>query len=549
MKYILSAISAILLIIAAVNTVKSPDNVNIPWILAIGLLILSVHLRDISKLCLHKIIAQYKANYTILTILAGGIFLRLYKLQTFPFTVHGDEAEFGIGTREIMAGVGPNLASTGWYNVPLLSFAIPIPAFLIFGDNLFALRFTSVVLGVASIYLTYKLAQLLFTQRVAIYAAFITMYSSLHIHFSRSGTHYMQAVTVSLLSFYFLWSAIKRQNLRGFLFSGLMVGLSLQVYYSARISVVIIAIFGLTYLITGIKHYTKSFKRISLFVTGILYGSLPILVYFINEPNAFVSRTVNVWIYSNIDHLSAAYGTGSISKITLQQFINTLMFFFGGKDMSSQYGFMHGGFDYITSALLFIGIGMLHWNIMKNKTGQFLLIWFYLMLVSIVLTVDAPFSPRILPIIPMVAITAASVLDKIFRNTKSIIIAGILFGIAMLNIYMYFSLYQKEEPRQIATYLSKYLQSKDPTQYNCLLSARDLYYNFGTIRFLNKNAQGETILSLTTNDKLAHCDRLILTAQYSNIYPNIAYDFKPNKEELRNDENYLLFTIYSGPTQ
>ncbi|HVA89560.1 MAG TPA: glycosyltransferase family 39 protein, partial [Chloroflexota bacterium] len=124
-----------------------------------------------------------RSSLMLVVILVAAMLLRATALDTIPGFVHFDEAGFGIQARQIVAGQVPTVFSMGFADIPILENSW-VAAFLrIFGDNLVALRLSSVVPGVLSIWLLALLGKEIFNPRVSLLAAGLLTVSFYHIHY------------------------------------------------------------------------------------------------------------------------------------------------------------------------------------------------------------------------------------------------------------------------------------------------------------------------------------------------------------------------------
>jgi 4-amino-4-deoxy-L-arabinose transferase-like glycosyltransferase len=117
----------------------------------------------------------------------------------------------------------------GISHLPQLGYAISAGFMGLFGDDLFGLRTASVFLGTASVLLVYFLTKRLFSPRIAAVAAFLLAVSHWHIHFSRSGIHYMQGSFATLLLFVLLLRGIDGGRRVDFLLAGFAIGNAFKV--------------------------------------------------------------------------------------------------------------------------------------------------------------------------------------------------------------------------------------------------------------------------------------------------------------------------------
>src|SRR3989344_2233031 len=97
----------------------------------------------------------------------------------------------------------------------------------IFGENLFGLRFASVIFGSLAIFITYLIGKELFDKRSAIIASFILTFSSYHIIMSLAEMDVAMMFFV-LFSIYFLIKAAKKQKLIYYILSSLFLGIAIM---------------------------------------------------------------------------------------------------------------------------------------------------------------------------------------------------------------------------------------------------------------------------------------------------------------------------------
>ena len=145
----------------------------------------------------------------LVAILVVATAYRLPDLTGLPGTIHNDEGAVGLQARADVGPGAPPLLSLGWAQLPQLGYLYASLFLKGFGDNLWALRFSSVVAGLASIVLLYLLVRDLFGRRVAVLtAAFLTI-SHVHIHWSRMGGHYIHPIVMVPLALWLGAHALK----------------------------------------------------------------------------------------------------------------------------------------------------------------------------------------------------------------------------------------------------------------------------------------------------------------------------------------------------
>ncbi|MBI3620313.1 glycosyltransferase family 39 protein, partial [Candidatus Roizmanbacteria bacterium] len=433
------------------------------------------------------------STIVIIIVLVFAFIIRFVDLSNLPWFVHGDEAEIGLGTRAIISGRYRGLVGVGWYNVPLISFAWPIIFFRFFGDNLFSLRLASVFLGIISIIFTYLIAKIYLKKPYAVAAACLLTLSVLHLHFSRSGTHYMQAVAVTAICFYAFLKGLETKSFRLLTLAGFFAGLSLSVYYAARFILILLPVFLVMESVKGTFRKHQRMIILSL-LYGFLFSALPMVIFFISHSYEFFSRTREVFIFTNYPYFVDGYQTSSFAVIIYRQFIQTVHFFFGAADKSLQSGLSKGGFDRLTSMFFFFGLFLYAKNLSKDYRARFFFLWILCLLAASVLTIDAPFSPRLLSITPIVVITVSYALQSILKHHQHLLLSVFILLVTVANLKMYFVDYKNNQQYTEYAVLAFFIRdwaAAHPRSYFCVVSNRYVF-DYGTIRFLVPQAKGTT---------------------------------------------------------
>jgi 4-amino-4-deoxy-L-arabinose transferase-like glycosyltransferase len=147
-----------------------------------------------------------KNPLTYIFILA--LLLRLYKLGIFPYGFHIDEVKVGWNALSILkTGMDDQLKNFPlYYNSfgdyrPTGIFYLTIPSLIIFGNNIFAVRFASALFGALTIYAIYYLALALSkNKKLAIISSLLIAISTWHIEVSRATSE------VAISTFFALFS-------------------------------------------------------------------------------------------------------------------------------------------------------------------------------------------------------------------------------------------------------------------------------------------------------------------------------------------------------
>ncbi|TMF02813.1 MAG: glycosyltransferase family 39 protein, partial [Chloroflexi bacterium] len=332
-------------------------------------------------------------------VLGMAAWLRLPDLARVPANVHGDEASIGLEARRILTGSLSPVFATGWYDVPSLSFALHAAVMRVFGNDLFGLRLGSAIEGLLSIVVLYLLARRLWGARPALVAAALMAIAAWHVHFSRTGFQYMQAPLALLLTLYFLVLGIEERRAVYWLLAGFGIGLSIEVYYAARLVAPIVAVY-LGYCALRQRGLLSTHAP-GLAALG--FGALVFLAPMLTAP-------------PNLAHELDAYHVTTLQDVLALQVRNTLEAFNMRGETSLQYGHPTPLLDPWTGGLLAMSALAALFRL-GSARGVLLATWVWsALIVGSVLTLDALFSPRVLIALPALVLGPALVLEQAWRG-------------------------------------------------------------------------------------------------------------------------------------
>jgi 4-amino-4-deoxy-L-arabinose transferase-like glycosyltransferase len=446
----------------------------------------------------------------LLVILGVAIWLRVPNLATIPPNLHGDEVSIGLDARLVMSGAMPAVFATGWYEVPALSFTLHAATMQLFGDNLFGLRMASVVEGVLSIVLLYLLVRRLWGPRPALLAAAFMAMAAWHIQFSRTGFHYMQAPVAILLAFYFVVRAVQDRRVLDWFLCGVAIGLSLEVYYAARVAGLLVGVYLVYRVVTERAFIRASAGGLLALAFGAVVFLAPMAAVYGRSPGSFSARTAGVLITSpeNLQHELGGYQVSTFQEVLAIQVQRTLEAFNIHGETSLQYGHptplldpWTGGLVAMSAIAILLRLG--------SPRGVLLAGWVWLTLfVGSVLTVDALFSPRVLLALPALLIGPALLLERAWRGVGSL--AGragsfafavpvlVVLGLALqANVHDFFDVQVVErQPAGRFTLLSTYAQTLADRYRMYAIGRDDWSLSSEASRFLVPNVDAVNVGSL-----------------------------------------------------
>lgn len=128
----------------------------------------------------------------------------------------------------------PAWTSLSFHDHPPLVFWVQHVFIKIFGENNFAFRLPSVLLGVLSVYLLYLIGVILFSRRAGLLAALFLGITLNHVYITRTGMQEAYVIFFLLLSSFFFLKALK--NEKYFIWLGIAFGFGLLAKYTVLVA-------------------------------------------------------------------------------------------------------------------------------------------------------------------------------------------------------------------------------------------------------------------------------------------------------------------------
>src|SRR3989344_3207605 len=166
----------------------------------------------------------------------------------------------------------PGWTKLSFHDHPPLVFLIQHVFIRIFGENNFAFRLSSALLGIASVYLIYLIGSVLFSRNAGLFSAALLGVTVNHVFISRIGIQEPYVIFFILLAIYFFLRAFQKDTY--FLWMGAAVGLGLLTKYTVFI---VVPIF-FAYLLFFKRQYLGNKKLwLGVLLAVILFS--PVLAY------------------------------------------------------------------------------------------------------------------------------------------------------------------------------------------------------------------------------------------------------------------------------
>jgi hypothetical protein len=391
------------------------------------------------------------AVVAVLTLAAGAI--RFPALESLPPGGFFDEAQNAIVGREILSGQRPVFIA-GLTQMPALFFYLVAAALALGGDDIVSVRGLAAFLGTLAVPVFYLLVRRVSSWPVAVAAAVLMAGSRWHITFSRVGFTGIFNPLLELLAAFFLLRALETGRWRHFVGLGVVVGVGLQTYYAFNLfPVVLMAILAVRFFARGMTRprWTRVAAGLGVAVLVAAVVLAPLLTFAVREPQTFFQRTSTVGIWNPMHNLDFWPTLRAHVQYHLQ------MFNYIG-DVNGRHNIPDAPqLGPIAGVLFLLGMAAtlarpLSWP------GAAWLVWWIVMLLPGILTIEAPQAYRTIGIIPAVYLVSAQGLQLVVdlvrgvrarwvRRTVYACVVAAAIGAAAQDVECYF---ERQAPGQAA---------------------------------------------------------------------------------------------------
>lgn len=370
----------------------------------------------------------------LILVVALAAFLRFYRLDEIPPGMWFDEAWSAVAARETaVQGIFPPYFAASFGGMHPAIVYLTRFANIFSGGHPLTIRYALAVVGTLTVLLSffsyraiYQLDKDLRTgperaeglkidsrgqflifnhQSLALLAAFILAITFPYLLFTRMGFESSLVTPASLLVFWCLAAALRRDQARWFGLTGAALGLSLYSFDTARLLpfAVSLAYWGVVLLHrrgAGLRRHLLNFGWLTL---AALVVFAPLGAYFLQNWGVFTER-MGVTTYNTLGP-----GAASVPLALLRNAGLTLagLSLPGFGDVIARHNLPgRPVFDVFLSLLLWLGAGVLIWR-WKRPFAIILISWAGVMLLPVILTDGAPTYTRIFGAVPALAAIAA----------------------------------------------------------------------------------------------------------------------------------------------
>ncbi|MBP7687148.1 MAG: glycosyltransferase family 39 protein [Thermoflexales bacterium] len=233
-------------------------------------------------------------------------FLRLWQIGTLPPGLHYDEAADTIIAEQIARGESAPIFIEAYTGKEVLFFYWAAAWMKLIGPSAFAMRLAAALLGVLTVAATYRAMAEIFGPDphptlsrkgrgyVALLAAIFIATSFWHILMSRLGFRSISEPLIQALALAAVFRGLRLNRTRWFVVAGVFVGLNLYTYLAARLFPIGIALIFLYFVAFDRGHRLDRVTQLVVTVASAVIVFLPLGVYFVQHPAAFLTRIQQV---------------------------------------------------------------------------------------------------------------------------------------------------------------------------------------------------------------------------------------------------------------
>lgn len=251
--------------------------------------------------------------WLLVFVLLVAAFLRLWQIGALPPGLHYDEAADTIIAEQIARGESTPIFTEAYTGKEVLFFYWAAAWMKLIGPSVWAMRLAAAMLGVLTVAATYRAVKEILAsdphphaearplsqtgrggRQVALFAAIFIATSFWHILMSRLGFRSISEPLIQALALAALFRGLRLNRIRWFAVAGAFVGLNLYTYLAARLFPVVIALIFLYFLAVDRGHRLDRLTQFVVTVASAVVVFLPLGVYFVQHPAAFLTRIEQV---------------------------------------------------------------------------------------------------------------------------------------------------------------------------------------------------------------------------------------------------------------
>jgi 4-amino-4-deoxy-L-arabinose transferase-like glycosyltransferase len=318
-----------------------------------------------------------KNKYTILVglVVILAAFLRLYRIGDY-MTFLGDEGRDVLVVYNILHGhltlLGPTASVGGFFLGPIYYYFMT-PFLWAFHYNPVGPAVMVALFGIATVWLVYLVGNRFFGPKAGLIASLLYTISPLIIAYSRSSWNPNPMPFFVLALLYFLYKGLQEKNWKYILFSGIFLGIAMQLHYLATFVGVIVAVYILVASMYDIfpkkvpiiKVVYQSAISYMLYAIGFIIGWLPFLTFEFRHGFQNIKSIINFILHSKQTGAGEQMQT-IIGNVSFRIFGRLVTNFPPPENVNLHTHLDLATWYYGTIVLAILSVGFVAYNFLKN---------------------------------------------------------------------------------------------------------------------------------------------------------------------------------------
>jgi hypothetical protein len=352
------------------------------------------------------------AAFVLILLLA--VLLRTWRFDSIPPGIYVDETNAGLDALYILEGRDVSPFGTGWYGTANSYIYYMAGMFKLFGANWLSLKLVSLIPALLTVPAIYFLGRLMFGPAVGLGAMFLLAVSRWHLSMSRWGWNETAPPLFQILATFFLIRGLRDRRAFDYALGGLLMGLSIYTYLSARLAAATLLLYILFWVFSDPSGVRAALRRswlgFAIFAIAALVAVAPIAVTYASEPFTMNNRVAEISIFRDVREQNSL-------QPLLQNIGDMLKFFHQTGDLQGKHNLPGEPMaDPVTGLFFAIGLAcaLLRW---RDQRYFLLVAWLVLGLAGSFLSSqhESPQSYRSLTALPAVILLAADALERGLR--------------------------------------------------------------------------------------------------------------------------------------
>lgn len=464
----------------------------------------------------------------VLMVVIGAFLLRAWRIETIPWTLSGDEGNFGRWAREVLDGRTSNMFTTGHLSMPSMYIFWQAAWLRLAGDNVVGLRLPWAFLGALSILGTYLLVRRLFGRELALLGAFLLAGYHYHLHYSRLGLNNIADPFFMAWSLYFLVVGCQDGKRWAWALSGILAGLAVYFYTGGRqVPLMLGAIFVWAAFVER-GFWSRNRSGLAALVAGLVVTVGPIALYAVQHPDDFNARFNQIGVFQSgwLTREAALLGQSKL-QIMAEQFRRVFFAFNFFRDRTDFYKPAIPLMDFASGIFFLLGLALSITRLIYRSADYapdsdqparkqppwryaVFVFWFFgVIIAGGVLTESAPSSQRIVssavPAVFFVSVALWELTSVVARllgfhgNGHRLIVSTLAIALTALSLRYYFGPYQRSWlygsfNGEVSTRIGYYLRDLGAGWKAYFFGAPRMYHDFGSSVFIAKDVQQIDVL-------------------------------------------------------